>query len=92
MGGAWQKWVSGYGACLHAAAPWRIGGCMEIQVSQINGVHIIKLAGRWDTFSSADFEQTCAALVEENMRRVVIDADNVEYISSFGLRSLLNLG
>lgn len=65
---------------------------MEIQVSQINEVHIIKLAGRWDTFSSPAFEQTCTELVNDGMRHVIIDTAQVDYVSSFGLRSLLNLG
>lgn len=65
---------------------------MEIQVSQINAIHIIRLSGRWDTFTSASFEQTCAAYVESGMRYVIIDATHVDYVSSFGLRSLLNLG
>ena len=65
---------------------------MEIQVSQTGKAHIIKLSGRWDTFSSAAFAQTCAELVREGMRHAVIDTANVDYVSSFGLRSLLNLG
>lgn len=64
---------------------------MEIQVSQINAAHVLKLAGRC-TFSSAGFEQACATLLAAGMRHVVIDASQVDYISSFGLRSLLNLG
>ncbi len=65
---------------------------MEIQVSQVNKAHIIKIAGRWDTFSSSAFEQTCAELVNDGMRHAIIDTAQVDYISSFGLRSLLNLG
>lgn len=65
---------------------------MEIQVSRAHGAYILSLAGRWDTFSSAAFERTCATLIGEGMRRVVVDVAEVDYVSSFGLRSLLNTG
>ena len=65
---------------------------MEIRVQVSHGVHILALSGRWDAFSAADFEETCADLIDKGMRDVVIDAANVDYVSSFGLRSLLNLG
>ncbi len=65
---------------------------MEMQVSRAQEAHIITLSGRWDAFSSAVFERDCAVLVEDGMRLAVIDAAGVDYVSSFGLRSLLNLG
>lgn len=65
---------------------------MEIQISRAHGAYVIKLSGRWDVFSAPDFERTCAELIEKDMHLVVIDAAGVDYVSSFGLRSLLNLG
>ena len=65
---------------------------MEIQIHRSQGVYVITLSGRWDTFSASAFEQKCAKLVAEGMRSVVINAAQVDYVSSFGLRSLLNLG
>lgn len=65
---------------------------MEIQVRRAEGAYIITLSGRWDAFSASAFEQQCAAYVQEGMRLVVIDAAAVDYVSSFGLRSLLNTG
>lgn len=65
---------------------------MEIQVHHAQGVYVITLSGRWDTFSASAFEQKGAELVAEGMRSAVIDAAQVDYVSSFGLRSLLNLG
>lgn len=51
------------------------------------------LSGRWDAFSASAFEQRCAELLrDENMRRVVLDLAKVDYLSSFGLRAMLNLG
>jgi len=65
---------------------------MEIQVHRAQGAYIITLSGRWDTFSASAFEQKCAELIAAGMRATVIDAAQVDYVSSFGLRSLLNLG
>lgn len=65
---------------------------MEIQVGRAQTAYIITLSGRWDTFSASAFEQQCAALVQDGMRLVVVDAAEVDYVSSFGLRSLLNIG
>ncbi|MFU2208930.1 STAS domain-containing protein [Solidesulfovibrio sp. C21] len=65
---------------------------MEMQVSRSHEAYIITLSGRWDTFSSVAFEQKCATLIQEGMRLVVIDVAEVDYVSSFGLRSLLNIG
>lgn len=55
-------------------------------------MHILALSGRWDAFSAADFEETSADLIGKGMRDVVVDTADVDYVSSYGLRSLLNLG
>ncbi|MDL2271514.1 STAS domain-containing protein [Desulfovibrio sp. OttesenSCG-928-I05] len=66
---------------------------MEITVSHAPPVHILRLSGRWDAFSAKDFEARTTLMVRnEGMRLVALDLANVDYISSFGLRSLLNLG
>lgn len=66
---------------------------MEIQITRMGDAHVLRLFGRWDAFSAAAFEQRCAELVrEEGMRRVVLDLARVDYLSSFGLRAMLNLG
>ena len=66
---------------------------MEIQITRTGKVHVLHLSGRWDAFSAAAFEQRCAELVrEDGMRRVVLDLAKVDYLSSFGLRAMLNLG
>lgn len=65
---------------------------MEIRVHLSHGAHVLALSGRWDAFSAAEFEETCGDLIDKGMREVVIDVADVDYMSSFGLRSLLNLG
>jgi len=65
---------------------------MDMQVSRKHEAYIITMTGRWDTFSSAAFERQCTTLLQEGMRLVILDVAAVDYVSSFGLRSLLNLG
>ncbi len=65
---------------------------MEIHVSQAPSAHVIRLSGRWDAFSSPAFEQFCSELIGQDMRNVVLDLSGVDYVSSFGLRGLLNIG
>ena len=65
---------------------------MNIDVSVEDKTYVLRLAGRWDAFSSSVFEQRCIGLLEEGMRDVIIDMGQVDYLSSFGLRAMLNLG
>lgn len=66
---------------------------MEIRVTPMPPLYTLCLSGRWDAFAGNDFERLTTELARDgNMRFVVLDLANVEYISSFGLRSLLGLG
>ena len=66
---------------------------MDIQLEHHQSVQVIKLSGRWDAFSASVFEDFFADLVKrENPRWAVLDLSGVDYISSFGLRGLLNMG
>lgn len=66
---------------------------MEISVTHIPPIHKLCLSGRWDAFTAKDFESLTGELVRDNdMRFVVLDLADVDYVSSFGLRSLLGLG
>ncbi len=66
---------------------------MEIIVTHSPPVHTLCLSGRWDAFTAKEFETLTGELVRDSgMRLVVLDLANVDYVSSFGLRSLLGLG
>ncbi len=65
---------------------------MQIHIEVQDSVHIIQLSGRWDTYSTATFEDTCSEHITQGMRHIVLDLEHVDYISSLGLRSLLNIG
>lgn len=66
---------------------------MEISVIHMPPIHTLCLSGRWDAFTAKEFENLTGELVRDSgMRLVVLDLANVDYVSSFGLRSLLGLG
>lgn len=62
---------------------------MKIVSYQEKDCLVIKVEGRMDIATSPEFEKSCAALMEQGHRRVVIDFSGLEYISSAGLRSIL---
>ena len=51
---------------------------------------IVELIGRLDTASVEEFNEEIAEIVAEN-KDIIFDCNELEYISSSGLRSLLNL-
>lgn len=62
---------------------------MEINISQENGVSILKIVGRLDTMTSADLDRAVTPLVDLGAK-VVFDCEQMEYISSSGLRVVLS--
>ncbi len=65
---------------------------MEIKVDTENGIYVVHLAGRWDAYSTPNFESTCIEYIDKGMRRMILNLAGVDYISSLGLRGLLNIG
>ncbi|OBQ55200.1 STAS domain-containing protein [Halodesulfovibrio spirochaetisodalis] len=64
---------------------------MQFDVVKKDNFFILQISGRMDAVHSSEFEKECAALFEKGMCNAVVDMDNVEYISSAGLRSILFL-
>lgn len=62
---------------------------MEISTEQMKRITLITVSGRIDHETSPELEQTLDKLVEDGHYNLVIDFENVEYISSRGLRALL---
>ena len=62
---------------------------MEISTENRNGALIAKAEGRIDGANARDFEQAVQAVIEKNEAPVIIDCENLSYISSAGLRAIL---
>ena len=54
-----------------------------------NETLIARAEGRIDSTNARDFEDAMTAVIDESDRAVIIDCENLAYISSAGLRSLL---
>ena len=66
-------------------------GCkMEIIQEKVNDVAIVEIKGRLDVTTASDLEQVFTKLLSENQNKVFVECRELEYISSAGLRVLLN--
>ena len=55
----------------------------------VNGALVLKPSRRIDSSSAKAFEDDASALLETGSKKVVIDASDLDYISSAGLRVIL---
>jgi anti-sigma B factor antagonist len=62
---------------------------MEIIENQKEGISIFKLNGRLDSNTSPTLEKKLVSAIENGTRNMVIDFENLDYISSAGLRIIL---
>ncbi len=64
---------------------------MEIITERQGRVVVFKLKGRLDSLTAPSFEQTCLKWLEAGEARFAVDLGELEYISSAGIRSILNV-
>ncbi|MBI5521298.1 MAG: STAS domain-containing protein [Desulfarculus sp.] len=62
---------------------------MEITTSKQGEVAVVALAGRFDAQSAGQVDQSLQANFQEGGRKLLVDMNRVEYVSSAGLRVLL---
>ena len=62
---------------------------MEISERKAGNVCVVGISGRLDSATSDGLGQRLHHLIDRGERRLVIDADKLDYISSTGLRVLL---
>lgn len=61
---------------------------MEITEEKQDEIHVFKLNGRLDSNTSPDFEESIFNAIDDGTRRIVVDCEQLEYITSAGLRVL----
>lgn len=57
----------------------------------VRGIPIVVITGRLDTSNAPLFETQTASLLEEKHKRVLLDLSGLTFISSAGLRSMLQI-
>lgn len=62
---------------------------MEIATSMQQEVAVVALAGRFDAQSAGQVDSSLQARFQEDVEKLVVDMERVEYVSSAGLRVLL---
>ena len=62
---------------------------MEVIEKKQDGICILTLRGRLDASSSSEFREKVLQIIEDGTNRVILDCENLEYISSAGLRVVL---
>ena len=62
---------------------------MEIPAQRESGAVIAKASGRIDSSNSREFHSSLEATIAEDDAAVVLDFENVSYISSAGMRVIL---
>jgi anti-anti-sigma factor len=50
---------------------------------------VVRLSGQLDTLTAKPFETHLAERIAEGQKRIIVDLDEVNYISSYGLRVFL---
>ena len=62
---------------------------MEVVEKKRDGICILTLTGRLDANSSEEFREKILQLIEDGTKKVILDCENLDYISSAGLRVVL---
>lgn len=63
---------------------------MEVQIINEGDINVLKIVGRVDTATSARLEEAVSSYYAKSGSKVVFDCEEMEYISSSGLRVFLN--
>jgi anti-sigma B factor antagonist len=62
---------------------------VKITITNSEDILIVSVSGRLDTVSAVEFQGKMQELLDDAPVRVVLDCENLEYVSSAGLRSIL---
>jgi anti-sigma B factor antagonist len=62
---------------------------MEIFQENNNGVEVFSVKGSLDSNTSTEFETRIYAALESGQRKLILNLENLEYISSAGIRVML---
>ncbi|NLG74364.1 MAG: STAS domain-containing protein [Chloroflexi bacterium] len=63
---------------------------MEVSTTQYRHCDLVRAKGRIDSYTSPQLSEALDAILQAGRFKIVFDMDEVEYISSAGLRVLIN--
>ena len=62
---------------------------IEIKVTDTRRVALVEVAGRVDSTTASKLGEQLNAVIDDGKNRIVLDLENVEYMSSAGLREIV---
>lgn len=62
---------------------------MQVTKKQEDGIDIFSLKGRFDAHCAADVEEKLNSAISKGAKKLLLDLEETEYVSSAGLRVLL---
>ncbi len=63
---------------------------MEIQTRDTNDIKVVDLIGKLDTNTAPDAETHLNKLIKEGVKKILVNLEKLDYVSSAGLRVLLS--
>ena len=64
---------------------------MKIETRELKHVDVVKVSGRVDSATAPDMEKALQGLVDSDRSQIVMDLQEVDYMSSAGLRVLVSM-
>jgi anti-anti-sigma factor len=62
---------------------------MNIEPTELEKAVLLKVSGRMDAENAHEFEQACDRWISQGTRHLIAELDELQYVSSMGLRSFL---
>jgi anti-sigma B factor antagonist len=62
---------------------------LEVTHQKTNDIVILKVSGKLDSNTSPEFEAKLFSFINEGEKKILVDCERLDYISSAGLRVLL---
>ena len=66
-------------------------GSVPAQIECVRGIPVIVITGRLDATNAPSFDAQAAPLLAEAQSRILLDLSGLKYISSAGLRSIIQI-
>ncbi len=63
----------------------------EIKTDSISGVRVLYLSGQINAFSDKDISETYEEIEFDNIPKLIVNFENIEYINSAGVATLIGI-
>jgi anti-sigma B factor antagonist len=63
---------------------------MEISIKQLKRVDVVTVSGRIDSSTAPELERALHSLLDADRFRICLDLENLEYLSSAGIKILIS--